>query len=94
MLQPSDEELYRAVVNLQADPNFRVIRSYLGRRHLEEMSGFHALDDNMKIHKAQGRDIALLDLYGKLDPIYARNELERLIQRANETQAGNKLAKG
>jgi len=93
-LQPSDEELYRAVINLQADPSFKVVRAYVGRRHLEEMSRFHALTDDMKIHKAQGRDAEILDLYSKMDPVYARNELEKLIQRANETNASQKLSKG
>jgi hypothetical protein len=93
-LQPSDEELYRAVINLQADPSFKVVRSYIGRRHLEEMSRFHALTDDMKIHKAQGRDAEILELYNKVDPTFARTELEKLIQRANENQASQKLSRG
>jgi len=93
-LQPSDEELYRAVINLQADPSFRVVRSYLGRRHLEEMSKFHSLVDEVKMRWAQGRDAEILDLYSKTDPNLARTELEKLIQRANENQASQKLSKG
>ena len=93
-LQPSDEELYKAVLNLQADANFRVIRSYLGRRHLEEMSKFHSLVDEVKMRWAQGRDAEILDLYGKTDPLVARNELEKLIKRASENQAAQNLSKG
>jgi hypothetical protein len=93
-LQPSDEELYRAVLNLQADANFRVIRSYLGRRHLEEMSKFHSLFDETKMRWAQGRDAEILDLYSKTDPNLAKAELEKLIQRANENQAAQRISKG
>jgi hypothetical protein len=93
-LQPSDEELYKAVLNLQADANFRVIRSYLGRRHLEEMSKFHSLLDETKMRWAQGRDAEILDLYAKIDPNLARTELEKLMQRANETQAAQKISRG
>lgn len=93
-VQPSDEELYRAVINLHADPSFKVVRAYLGRRHLEEMSRFHALVDDMKIHKAQGRDAEILDLYNKSDPVYARIELEKLVQRANENQAAQRISRG
>jgi len=93
-LQPSDEEFYKAVLNLQADPNFRVIRSYLGRRHLEEASRYHALADDVKLRWSQGRDGEILDLYSKTDPNLARVELEKLKQRANETQASQKLSKG
>lgn len=93
-LQPSDEEFYRAVLNLQADLNFRVIRSYLGRRHLEEMSKFHALMDETKMRWAQGRDAEILDLYSKIDPNLAQVELEKLMQRASESQAAQKLSRG
>lgn len=93
-LQPSDEEFYKAVINLQADPNFKIIRSYLGRRHLEEMSKFHSLMDEVKIRWAQGRDAEILDLYSKTDPSLARTELEKLMQRANENQAAQKLSRG
>lgn len=93
-LQPSDEELYKAVLNLQADANFKVIRSYIGRRHLEEMSKFHVLADEVKVRWAQGRDAEILDLYSQTDPQFARGELEKLMQRANETQASQKLSKG
>ena len=92
-LQPSDEELYRAVISLQADPDFKIVRSYLGRRHLEEMSRFHALSDDMKIHKAQGRDAEIADLCIKTDPQNARVELEKLMQRANENQAAQKISR-
>jgi len=93
-LQPSDEEFYKAVLNLQADVNFRVIRSYLGRRHLEEASRYHALSDDVKLRWSQGRDQELLDLYSKTDPQFARVELEKLLQRSNESQASQKLSKG
>ena len=93
-LQPSDEELYKAVLNLQADANFQVIRKYLGRRHLEEMTKFHSLSDETKMRWAQGRDAEILDLYSKTDPNLARAELEKLMQRANENQAAQKISKG
>ena len=93
-LQPSDEQLYRAVLNLQADPNFKVIRSFIGRRHLEEMSKFHSLADEVKMRWAQGRDAEILDLYNKLDPNFAVIELERLMKKADEAKTGRKAAQG
>ena len=93
-VQPSDEELYKAVINLQADANFKVIRSYLARRHLEEMARFHSIFDEVKTRWAQGRDAEILDIYSKTDPSVARAELEKLIQRANENQAAQKISKG
>lgn len=89
---PSDEKLYRAVINLQINQDFEVIRNYIGRRHSEVGGSFHAIKDDMQLHQAQGRAAELVDLYfRKLDPKFARDELEKLETRAKETQAGKKI---
>lgn len=63
---PSDEKLYRAVINLQINQDFEVIRNYIGRRHSEVGGSFHAIKDDMQLHQAQGRaaEDSLIFIFG------------------------------
>lgn len=91
MLQPEDDKLYRAVLNLQINKDFEVVRSYLVRRFSEEAGQFAQIDEDVRLRKCQGRSAAFADLAKKFNPKNAREELEKLEKRVRESQASTKI---
>ena len=93
-LQPNDEKLYRAVINLQVNEDFEVVKAYIRRRHAEESGKYSILVEDHKLRWSQGRAQELADLFNKFNPNFANNELEKLEKRARESEAGKNLSKG
>lgn len=93
-LQPNDEKLYRAVINLQVNEDFEVVKAYIRRRHAEEAGKYGIIAEDHKLRWSQGRAQELADLFNKFNPNFARDELDKLEKRMKESEAGKSLSKG
>lgn len=85
MFKP-DEKFLKAVINLQANPEFEVIKAGLKRYYAMIGGSFHAIADAETLRKFQGRAGLVSELIKYTDPQVAHAELEAMEKKSKEAQ--------
>lgn len=80
----ADEKFLKAVINLQANPDFETIKAGLRRYYAMIGGSFHAVADADTLRKFQGRAGLLSEFLKYTDPKVAHIELEAMDKKAKE----------